>query len=162
AKNGWNPAEAPHRIAPSETISGNPAPVTRVDRRSRGFATSRAACCCGELTASLGGARILGILGNNSLPKESAMSSPQKSEAGKPNTWTVMLFMAASKDEQTESVAIRQIKQLQEFGAKDDLNLLIQIDRRWPGYAERYRITKDHHAELCPLKGRPQNDSGKP
>jgi len=86
------------------------------------------------------------------------MSSDEKPEAVKPS-WTVMLYMAASKDEQTESAAILNAQQLQEYGARDGLNLLVQIDRRWPGYAERYRLT-GHTADNVPFRGRQKNDSG--
>jgi hypothetical protein len=87
--------------------------------------------------------------------------APQKQEALKAR-WTVMLYMVASKDEQTESAAIRNVRQLQEFGARDDLNLLVQIDRRWPGYPERYRVTQDHAADVCHFDQRERNDSGQP
>jgi hypothetical protein len=73
-----------------------------------------------------------------------------------------MLYMVASKDEQTESAAIRNVRQLQEFGARDGLNLLVQIDRRWPGYPERYRVTKDHQVNVCHFDQRERNDSGQP
>jgi len=74
--------------------------------------------------------------------------------------WTVMLYMVASKDERTESAAIRNVRELQDFGARDDLNLRVQIDRRWPGYPERYRITKNHKADICRYDKRQRNDSG--
>jgi len=90
------------------------------------------------------------------------MPSHEKQAENKTKTWTVMLFMVASKDEQTESAAIRNIKQLQEVGGRQGLNLLVQIDRRWPGYPERYHVRKDHVAEICPFSDRRRNDSGDP
>jgi Clostripain family len=54
--------------------------------------------------------------------------------------WTVMLYMAAAQDEQTELAAIRDIKELQRVGSTDTMDVIVQIDRKWPGYPQRYRI----------------------
>jgi hypothetical protein len=57
--------------------------------------------------------------------------------------WTVMLYMAAAKDERTEQAAMDDIKELEKVDIDESkLNVLIQIDRQWPGYAERFRIEK--------------------
>jgi hypothetical protein len=57
--------------------------------------------------------------------------------------WTVMLYMAAAQDERTEQAAMDDIKELEKVEIDDSkLNVLIQIDRQWPGYAERFRIEK--------------------
>jgi len=78
--------------------------------------------------------------------------------------WTVMLYMAASKDEQTEQAAIRDIRELERGSPKEtkDLNVLVQIDRRWPGYAERYRVEEGYSRFCVGLKGKRNIDSGKP
>src|SRR5262245_39114930 len=67
--------------------------------------------------------------------------------------WTVMLYMAADHPNPdraavTEQAAIRDIKELEQIGSTDDLNILVQIDRRWPGYPERYWIMEGH-SEPC-------------
>jgi hypothetical protein len=72
---------------------------------------------------------------------------PRGSEKNEPNPtpqkpWTVMLYMAASKDEQTEAAAIRDIEELEKVGTTDKLNVVVQIDRKWPGYSERYLVRK--------------------
>ena len=62
--------------------------------------------------------------------------------------WTVMVFMAASKDDgETERAAIRDLR---EMGRVDPgpVNVVVQIDRVWPGSAERYLIRKD---EVTPI-----------
>jgi len=56
--------------------------------------------------------------------------------------WTVMLYMAASLDEQTEAAAIRDLEELEKIGTTDRLNVVVQIDRKWPGYSERYCLRK--------------------
>jgi hypothetical protein len=76
--------------------------------------------------------------------------------------WTVMLYMAASKDDQTEQAAIRDIRELEHVGSTKDLNVLVQIDRRWPGYAERYCVEKGYSRLCATLKGKRNIDSGKP
>ena len=76
--------------------------------------------------------------------------------------WTVMLYMAASKDEQTEQAAIRDIRELERVGSTKDVNVLVQIDRRWPGYAERYYVERGISRLDVPLKGTRNINSGKP
>ena len=62
--------------------------------------------------------------------------------------WTVMLYMAALVDdepqraEETERAAIRDIEELESVGSTARVNVILQIDRRWPGYAERYYVRK--------------------
>jgi hypothetical protein len=54
-----------------------------------------------------------------------------------------MLYMAAAQDERTERAAMDDIKELERVEIDESkLNVLIQIDRQWPGYAERFRIEK--------------------
>src|SRR4029077_19307705 len=72
---------------------------------------------------------------------------------GKRRSWTVMLYIAADHPNPdraaiTEQAAIRDIKELEQIGSTDDLNILVQIDRSWPGYPERYWIKKGH-SEPC-------------
>jgi hypothetical protein len=51
---------------------------------------------------------------------------------------------------------------LEKVGSTKHLNILVQIDRQWPGYAERYYVEKDF-SRLCPDKEAEQmTDSGKP
>jgi hypothetical protein len=69
-------------------------------------------------------------------------SDPNMSESSDPKPWTVMLYMAASRDEQTEAAAIRDLKELEKIGTTDQCNVIVQIDRRWPGYSERYCVRK--------------------
>src|SRR5262245_45431720 len=76
--------------------------------------------------------------------------------------WTVMLYMAASKDEQTEQAAIRDIKELERVATSKDLNVLVQIDRRWPGYAERYVVEQGYSKLRATLRGKRNINSGKP
>src|SRR5437867_2751177 len=86
----------------------------------------------------------------------------QMAKKAKTAKWTVMLYMAASKDEQTEQAAIRDIRELERVGSTKDLNVLVQIDRRWPGYAERYCVEKGYSRKCATLKGKRNINSGKP
>jgi hypothetical protein len=86
---------------------------------------------------------------------------PKKPSERKP--WTVMLYMAASKNEKTEQAAIRDLRELEKVGTDDStLNVLVQIDRNWPGYAERYCVRKSF-SEMCEGRRDEKNvNSGKP
>ena len=58
-----------------------------------------------------------------------------------------MFYMAASLNDRTEQAAILDLEELQRVSGensklKEHVNLLVQIDRRWPGYAERYCIER--------------------
>jgi hypothetical protein len=71
------------------------------------------------------------------------MNTHDEGKPAKHKQWTVMLYMAAAKDERTERAAMNDIKELEKVDIDDSkLNVLIQIDRQWPGYAERFRIEK--------------------
>ena len=79
------------------------------------------------------------------MSKSDSRRSPQGTKRNvqtQPKPWTVMLYMAASRDEQTEAAAIRDLKELEKIGATDQCNVIVQIDRRWPGYSERYCVRK--------------------
>jgi hypothetical protein len=95
--------------------------------------------------------------------KELAMSAHDVQEPAKSRRWTVMLYMAASQDERTEQAAIRDLKELEKVGSDDStVNVLVQIDRQWPGYAERYWIKKHPSQFWEPLRTQRNIDSGKP
>ena len=79
-------------------------------------------------------------------PATGRLNEGTQSKPVKP--WTVMLYMAASKDEKTEAAAIRDLEELQKVGTTANANVIVQIDRKWPGYSERYRIRKGG-SELC-------------
>ena len=90
-------------------------------------------------------------------------NSKRKKEPRPPQKdWTVMVYMAAAKDVQTEQSAIRDIKELQKVGTTSRVNVIVQIDRQWPGYPERYGIHKGR-SEPIPIKTseglRPSADS---
>jgi Clostripain family len=66
--------------------------------------------------------------------------------------WTVLVYMAAAKDEQTEQAAVRDIRELEEIGTTKAMNVVVQLDRGWPGYPERYRIHQGS-SEPLPMNG---------
>jgi len=85
--------------------------------------------------------------------------------------WTVMLYMVTSDKETgrsveraeiTERAAIRDIRELQRVGSTDDVNIVVQLDRRWPGYPERYLIKKNGSTPLGSVAGVRNNSSGNP
>jgi len=64
--------------------------------------------------------------------------------AKKEYEWTVMVFMAASRDDQgvTEAAAVRDLRELELVGTTPEVSVVVQLDRQWPGGAERYRIRR--------------------
>jgi hypothetical protein len=67
----------------------------------------------------------------------------------KPAQWTVMLYMAATVDDypdidaRTERAALDDIRELEKVGTVDGtVNVVVQINRRWPAYAQRYCVRK--------------------
>jgi hypothetical protein len=70
------------------------------------------------------------------------MSSMEDRTATKPKPWTVMLYMAAAINDQTEQAAVRDIEELQSVDTKDAVNVVVQIERAWPGYPQRYQIVQ--------------------
>ena len=56
--------------------------------------------------------------------------------------WTVMVYMAASKDDQTEGAAIRDLREMEKVGSSEDTAVVVQLDRDWPGHPERYLVEK--------------------
>jgi hypothetical protein len=58
-----------------------------------------------------------------------------------------MLYIAADHPQPeraaiTEYAAIRDINELEQIGSTKDLDIVVQIDRKWPGYPERYWLQK--------------------
>lgn len=84
-------------------------------------------------------------------PRKTSRNAPKPSE--KP--WTVMVYMAASTDEKTEAAAIRDLAELQKVGTTEQVNVVVQIDRRWPGYFERYCVWRggSERRDSSPLTG---------
>src|SRR4026207_2086485 len=77
----------------------------------------------------------------------------------KQKAWTVILFMAAA-DEQLERFAIRDIEELQKVGTTDELNVVVQIHRRWAGYGERYCVNKERSDFLGAVRGKDETPIG--
>lgn len=74
-------------------------------------------------------------------PRARKRVAPKVSRAtGGEREWTVMVFMAAAKDARTEQAAIRDMREMERVGSSDAVQVVAQIDRRWPGQAERFVI----------------------
>ncbi len=77
-----------------------------------------------------------------------AKKSTRGRATGEETGWTVMVFMAASKDDgETERAAIRDLREMARVDPSP-VNVVVQIDRVWPGTAEKYLIKKD---EVTPI-----------
>ena len=77
-------------------------------------------------------------------------SSTQTARARKgKKRWTVMVYMAAGKDEQTERAAISDIKEM-EAADTTNVNVVVLLDRDWPVLPQIYRIVNGISVPICP------------
>ena len=75
----------------------------------------------------------------------------QSADAAKKKAWTVMVYMAASKDDQTEKAAIADIKEM-EAADTANVNVVVLLDREWPELPQLYRIVNGMSVPICPGK----------
>ena len=54
--------------------------------------------------------------------------------------WTVMVYMAAGQSHELDTVAVRDLKEMERGIRGNDVNVVVQINRHWPQAAQRYRI----------------------
>ena len=67
-----------------------------------------------------------------------------------PVNWTVMVYMAANRDDaETERAAIRDLRELQRVGSTEAVKVVVQLDRTWPGIPERY-VVREGVSEAAP------------
>src|SRR4029453_13443445 len=91
------------------------------------------------------------------------MDTHEEPKPAKHKRWTVMLYMAAAQDERTEQAAIRDLKEMEKVGSDDStLNVLVQIDRKWPGYPECYCVKKGFSEGRKFLEGTRNINTGHP
>jgi hypothetical protein len=57
--------------------------------------------------------------------------------------WTVMVYMAAGDDAGLDAYAVSDLQEMERAGVGPDINLVVQMDRFWPGLGQRYRISRD-------------------
>ncbi len=80
---------------------------------------------------------------------KSTRNQPKKKPGSRTrNKWTVMVYMAASKDDQTEDAAIRDLREMEKVGSSKDTAVVVQIDRDWPGHPERYFVEKGRSTQF--------------
>jgi hypothetical protein len=68
--------------------------------------------------------------------------------------WTFMVYMSASDSHKLDTVAVRDLKEMED-GAKGNKNVAVvaQINRHWPETAQRYVMTSKGAKLLSPLEG---------
>ena len=85
---------------------------------------------------------------------------PSQVAPDKIRDWTFMVYMSASDSHKLDTVAVRDLKEM-EIGTKGnkDVGVVVQINRHWPETAQRYAITSTGTKLLAPLEG--QTEMGK-
>jgi hypothetical protein len=71
--------------------------------------------------------------------------------------WTVMVYMAADTDDELDGLAVQDLREMEQVGTNDHLNIVVQINRRWPGTPQLYVIEKSDDDSRSVLK---QNRKG--
>jgi hypothetical protein len=64
--------------------------------------------------------------------------------------WTIMVYMAAAKDGETERAAIEDIKDEMEKADTSKINVVVQLHRRWPKFPQLFRVSKDGSQQIVP------------
>ena len=83
--------------------------------------------------------------------KRAAAKSPRP--AG-PKKWTFMVYMAAEQSRDLDSVAVRDLREM-ERGCKDNDNIhvVVMLDRHWPG-AQMYKVLADGSSLIDEFPGK--------
>jgi hypothetical protein len=91
-----------------------------------------------------------------------AKTSSRRQTSGNRRNWTVMVYMAAGDSHKLDTVAVRDLKEM-ELGTKgnDNVAVVAQINRHWPKGAQRYEITSKGTKLLRSLNGETNMGNGK-
>jgi hypothetical protein len=84
-------------------------------------------------------------------------------EANNTKKWTVMVYMAAGQSHELDTVAVRDLKEMERgIRGNDDVNVVVQINRHWPASVQRYRIKGGEAGSelLVQLEGRTNMGDG--
>ncbi len=76
-----------------------------------------------------------------------------------PKAWTVMVYMAAGQSHELDTVAVRDLKEMERgVRGNENVNVLVQINRHWPQSAQLYLIKDpDTGSELLEQLNGPTN-----
>jgi hypothetical protein len=72
--------------------------------------------------------------------------------------WTVMVYMAAQLDAETEAAAVRDLREMEQARLKRNVRVFIQINRPWPSFPQIYKLGKGGARHKGEAPGR---DTGK-
>jgi hypothetical protein len=56
--------------------------------------------------------------------------------------WTVMVYMAAELDPELDAHAVRDLQEMERATISADVRVIVQINRHWPTFPQRYKISK--------------------
>jgi Clostripain family len=70
-----------------------------------------------------------------------ANTENESAGTGRTPEWTVMVYMAAGQSHELDTVAVRDLKEMERgIRGNENVNVVVQINRHWPQSAQRYRI----------------------
>ena len=64
--------------------------------------------------------------------------------------WTIMVYMAAAKDAETEKAAIEDIKDEMEKADTSQVNVIVQLHRPWPKAPQLFRVANGGSHQIVP------------
>jgi len=64
--------------------------------------------------------------------------------------WTIMVYMAAAKDGETEKAAIEDIKDEMEKADTSQVNVIVQLHRPWPKSPQLFRVANGGSHQIVP------------
>jgi hypothetical protein len=75
-------------------------------------------------------------------------AAPKRNGRKPQKEWTVMVYMVAGNDTDLDAVAVADLREMERgvgLNEKDDVHVVVQINRAWPDTAQRYEISKVSH-----------------
>jgi hypothetical protein len=72
------------------------------------------------------------------------LSSPTPNQAPESRKWTFMVYMAAGDSPKLDTVAVRDLQDMERgMRGNDNVAVVVQVHRHWPAAVQRYEITSE-------------------
>ena len=89
-------------------------------------------------------------MANKSPTSSRRARTSQSGERAHKKPWTIMVYMAAAKDGETEKAAIEDIKDEMEKADTSQVNVIVQLHRPWPKAPQLFRVANGGSHQIDP------------